>query len=231
MWNKKIKKTIFTLNVNGYSPEITRITYPFLEQYADKIGADFHIIDKRSFPEMPVTYEKMQIYTLGQELENDWNIYIDSDALVHPETIDFTELVRKDTVIHNGVDMASIRWKYDSIFRRDGRHIGSCNWFTIASDWCLDLWHPLDISLSEALHNIQPTVREGLAGIQAEHLIDDYTLSRNVARFGLKLVTAIDLQIQNKLPEANFFYHQYTIPTDRKVKELKKMVEKWKEGN
>src|SRR5882672_8362849 len=144
-----MKKTIFTLNVDGYSSEITELTYPLIKQYANKIGADFHIIKTRKYPEYPAVYEKMQIYDLGREMQNDWNIYIDSDALVHPDMFDVTEFLSKDTVCHNGTDMANNRWRYDRYFQRDKRHIGSCNWFTIASDWCLDLWHPLDIAYKE----------------------------------------------------------------------------------
>jgi hypothetical protein len=77
--------------------------------------------------------------------------------------------------------MAGVRWSYDQYFRRDGRHIGSCNWFTVASDWCLDLWRPLDdLTLDEALANINITIGERNSRLcGTEHLIDDYTLSRN----------------------------------------------------
>ena len=64
MWQKQQKKTIFTLNVDGYSPEITDITYPLIKRYAKHIDADLHIIKDRKFPDWPVTYEKLQIYEL-----------------------------------------------------------------------------------------------------------------------------------------------------------------------
>jgi hypothetical protein len=223
----KIKKTIFTLNVDNYAPEICALTYPRIQKYAEKIGADFHIISERKYPDMPPVYEKLQIKELGKKMGNDWNIYIDSDALVHPETIDFTELINKDTVLHNGSDMASIRWTYDEYFKRDGRNIGSCNWLTIASDWCLDLWTPLDIPFEEALKNIHPIVNELATGVNAEHLIDDYTLSRNIAKYGLKFKTIMDLTKEVGLEGSNFFWHQYTIPCDEKVVELRKIIKSW----
>lgn len=71
---RRDKKTVFTLNVDGYAPEITALTYPLIEAYAEKIGADFHIISERKFPEWPVTYEKLQIFELAREMGNDWNI-------------------------------------------------------------------------------------------------------------------------------------------------------------
>ena len=103
-WEKPLKKCIFTLNVDNYAPELTEITYPLIRRYADKIGATFHIIDERRYPGWPPVYEKLQIYRLAQEMGNDWNIYIDSDALVHPDLLDVTQLISKDTVMHNGND-------------------------------------------------------------------------------------------------------------------------------
>lgn len=223
----KIKKTVFTLCVDNYAPEITEITFPLMKAYANKIGADFYVIDKRKSPDMPPVYEKLQIYDLGRQMKNDWNIFFDADALIHPETIDFTQLIHKDTVMHNGSDFASVRWKYDEFFLRDGRNIGSCNWFAIASDWCLDLWHPLDLSLEEAVENIKPIPNELANGITREHLIDDYTLSRNIAKFGLKFTTVGKIQEDLGLQKANFFWHQYTIPNDEKVIELRRTIKQW----
>src|SRR6266849_4779454 len=170
-----MRKTVWTLNIDNYTPEVTALTYPLLRHYAQKIGADFAIIRERRFPEWPVVYEKLQIFELGQD--NDWNIYLDSDALVHPEMFDPTNHVPSDTVLHNGNDMAGNRWKYDRHFRRDARHIGSCNWFTAAPRDCIDLWRPLDLKSWEAQANIYPTVQEMNAEcFNAGHLVDDYAL-------------------------------------------------------
>lgn len=229
MWQKKFKKTIFTLNVNNYAPEITEITYPLIKRYADKIGADFYTIKDRKFPDFPPVYEKLQIYELGQKMENDWNIYIDSDALVHPDMIDVTNHISKNTVMHAGADLASNRWKYDRYFLRDGRNIGSCNWFTVASDQCIELWKPLDdLTLKEAISNINPTVHELSTIIIPEHLIDDYTLSRNIAKYGLKFMTCMDLLrklLGDNIPQ--YFWHQYTIPTEEKVIRMKQVLKEW----
>ncbi len=213
-----IKKTLWTLNIENYAPEIVSLTYPLLLAYAKKIGADFRIINERRFPDMPITYEKLQIFELGKE--NDWNVYVDSDAVVSPDMFDITERIGKDTVAHFGHDHASNRWRYDKFFRRDGRDIGSCNWFTAASDWCLDLWHPLDdLSLNEARGNIQPIVKERAAGITRDHLIDDYVLSRNIAKYGLKLKTV--QQIQRETNDAGTYaWHTHTLSLDKKIAEI-----------
>lgn len=226
-WQKKIKKTLYTLNINGYAPQITELTYPFLQMYAGKIGADFYVIDSRVYPDMPPVYEKLQIFELAKAHNNDWNIYIDSDALVHPDCLDITAYLPKDTVMHNGHDIASNRWTYDQYFLRDGRHIGSCNWFSVASDWCLDLWRPLDdLTYEEALTHIHPVVSELQTIITPEHLIDDYTLSRNIARFGLKFISFIELQ--RRIGDGgNYLWHQYTLTLEQKIRALSQAIRDW----
>lgn len=226
---RPIKKTIYTLNVNNYSENITSITYPFIEDYAEKIGADFVVIKGRKFPDWPVVYEKLQIYELGRE--NDWSIYVDSDAIIHPDMIDLTVHLDKDTVLHYGNDLAGNRWKYDKYFLRDGRNISSCNWFTIASDWCLDLWRPLDdLTLAQALVNISPVVAEKLQKIDKQHLIDDYVLSRNIAKYGLKFTTCKDLLAKldpKNSGNDNYFFHEYLLSEDEKISYMKDRLKKW----
>lgn len=223
-----MKKTVFTLLVDNYAPEITEYTLPLIHNYAKRIGANFHIIKDRKFPGWPPVYEKLQIYELGQQMENDWNLFIDADAMVSPECPDVTELLQKDTVMHNGCDHATIRWKYDRFFRRDGRHIGSCNWFTLGSDWCIDLWKPLDdLTLEEATKNITLCISENNCGVMdSSHLIDDYTLSRNIAKFGLKFTTFSKLQDKLEI-KARFLVHLYAVPNEKKVETAKKVMRNW----
>lgn len=231
MWENKIKKAIFTLNIDNYAPEVTELTYPLIKAYADKIKAEFVIINERKFPDYPVVYEKFQIYELAQKMNNNWNIYIDSDALIHPDLMDFTVVLPRDTVAHHGSDFAPIRWRYDRFFMRDNRHIGSGNWFTIGSDWCIELWKPLDdITAQEAIANIFPTVGERASNvIHADHLIDDYTCSRNIAKYGLKFSTIRKLMDQYGIPGGGpFFWHHYLVPIEAKVEGMKRQLREWK---
>jgi len=224
-----MKKIIYTLNVDNYAPELVALTRPHLEFYAQRIGAEIVDITERKFPDMPVVYEKLQIYELAKENKADWHIYIDSDCLIHPETIDFTNFLQKDTVMQVGHDMAAIRARYDKYLLRDGRNIGTCNWFTIFSDWCLDLYHPLeDMTLEEARECMFPTVVEGHGGIDKDHLIDDFVITRNVARFGLKYINLPELLEKNELKDAQFFWHEYMITVPEKVKKAKEVIEAWK---
>lgn len=228
MWQKKIKKIIYLLNVDNYSPEITDITYPFIQHYAEKIGAEIFIIGDRKFKDYPPVYEKLQIYQLAQEHEADWNIYIDSDTLIHPDMPDITNLLTKDTIMHNAVDFAPVRWKYDRFFMRDGRFIGSCNWFTVASDQCIELWKPLDdLTKEEAIANIFPIQDELKTVVKPSHLIDDYTLSRNIAKYGLKVTTFLELMAKHGIQGSNFLWHEYQLTTAEKVKNMMKVQNHW----
>ena len=229
-------KTLYLLDIGGYAPEITAITRPWVERYAAKIGAEVYVINERKFPAWDIDYEKLQIYRLARERGDDWSIYLDSDALVHPELPDITELLPRDTVAHNGSDFAPIRWKYDEYFRRDGRHIGSCNWLAVASSWCLDLWRPLDdLTFAEAVANITITAEEARPPggdepkvvVSAEHLVSDYALSRNIARFGLHFITLNDLWKRHGMAP-DFFSHAYTVTNAEKVRLLTETLKRWK---
>ena len=218
-------KTIFLLNIDDFAPEVTQITYPLIRLYADRIGAKIHMITERKFPEWPVTYEKMQISELAQKIGSDWNIYIDSDALIHPECPDFTIYLPKGTVSFHAADCSSVRFRVDNVFLRDGRYLAPGNWFTIASDLCVDLWRPLDMTPDEAVRNIYPTVNEKNNGITAEHLIDDYTLARNMSMFGLRFKSFLEICKEQGFGE--YLAHQYTMTIDEKTVYLRSVLNQW----
>jgi hypothetical protein len=188
-----------------------------------------HVISERRFPDWPITYEKLQIYELGKQHGNDWNIYIDSDALIHPDLFDITEHLPKDTVLNYHHDFTGPRWAVDQYFRRDGRWISTAGWFTIASDWCLDLWRPLDdLTPAQAAANAFRINLERRVGIPPEVFVDEYTFSRNLARFGLKYQTF--LEVHRRLEPAmdfHYFWHTYAVPLEQKLAELKETIQRW----
>ncbi len=221
-----MKKALFTLNVNNYEPKLRELTYPLLKLYARKIKADFIEITERKFPEYPVVCEKWQIYERGKGY--DWIIYFDADALVHPETIDFTCWLDDETCAHNGQDAAAIRFHYDEFFKRDGRNIGTCGWLTIAPQRCIGLWEPPELSPEEIIDRCYPTIMEWNCGlIDKEHLTDDYNMSRNLARRGFKHTTLMELLPKIGLPDANFFWHAYTVSGEKKYKLMREIIWSW----
>ena len=225
----KLKKTLFTLNLNPDEyKEITDMTYPLLKHYANKIGADFYEIKERKFPDWPPNYEKMQIYQLGREMKNDWNIFFDCDAMVCPDTPDVTNYIPKDTVAHNGKDMAGIRFKYDRFFWRDGRNIGSASWCCIASDWCLELFEPVpDMTPEDVQNSIFPITNELKNAVSPIRLVEDYVMARNIAKYGLKFTTLKEIFEDLKLGKFSFFYHLYAVPREEKVRKMQDIYKVW----
>jgi len=223
-----LKKTLYTLATDGWEPDITAITFPLLKRYADKIGADFYRISERKSPDMPAGYEKFQVWNIEKERQSDWILYVDADALIHPDLFDITAIIGKDITVSYGTDFVPVRFTPDKYFLRDRRWIGKGNWFAIFSNWCLDYYHPLDdITFEEAVANIHPTVEESKSGvIDPKHLIDDYVVSRNIARYGLKhmLITELMASYQGApVP----FYHEYRVSGEKKVILLQNKLREW----
>lgn len=221
-----MKKTLYTLCVDNYAPEITALTFPLLKAFADKIGADFRVIDKRLHPEMPPVYEKFQIWDVEKERKSDWVLFFDADTLLHPDFFDVTSVIGKDVTVSYGSDFVPVRFTPDKYFLRDRRWIGKGNWCAIFSDWCLDYYHPLDdITFEEAVANIHPTVEELGTVVKPEHLIDDYLVSRNIARYGLKHM--LIPEICQSFGASCKFWHQYTISVEQKAVLMQKQLKEW----
>ena len=200
-----------------------------MKEYARKIDAEFVILYERKFPDWLPVYEKFQIYELSQEMNTDWNIFFDFDSLIHPDTPDITTLIPFDTVCHHGHDFAPIRWKYDRFFKRDGRHIGSCNWFTVGSNYNIELWKPLDdLTQDQVARQIFPIVNEILAGVSPVRLLDDFVCSRNIAKYGLKYKDISDVFGEHGIKSENFFWHIYAVPIEEKIAGAKLTLKNWK---
>lgn len=220
-----MKKTVYTLSVNDYAPAIIRLTFPLMKRWANKIGAGFHVISERKFLNMPPVYEKFQMKELSERHGNDWNLFFDADTLIHPDFWDVTAVVGKEMTVSHGSDFIPVRFKPDKYFMRDGRWIGKGNWCLIVSDWCTDIWDttkPVKVVDSK----IFPTVAEGATIIKAEHLIDDYIISRNISRYGLKHVLIPELSEKYKMRQG-LLWHQYLINSEQKEFYMKKQLMVW----
>jgi hypothetical protein len=214
-----MKKLLVTLDIN-YTKKITDITYPYMQSYVDKIDAEFKIITERKFEDQPVNIEKFQLYELSKDY--DWTIFIDADALIHPNCPDVTEVYEKDNVIFNGYDLYPLRFKPNNYTRRDKRNIGACTWFNVFSDWTRHLWKPYE-NPKEYVNQIYPIHKEINFGYSPEHILDDYLVSKNIAKYGLKVKTVLH-DMFSSYPQDGyplFFIHQYSISQEEKIKYLK----------
>ena len=175
-----MKKTVYTLCVDNYFPELCAITLPTHAAYAKRIGAEFVLITDRKYPEWHPTYEKMQIWDLGKE--NDWNIHIDADMYISPYLHDVTGYIAKFdspappyTVGWYSIYDPKLYYKPNRYFMRDERNIGICSAFIAVPSLCHEIWEPFTMSYDEALKGtVQP------------HGLDDYCMSINFAKYGLK---------------------------------------------
>lgn len=221
---------IYTIRINDYAPELTDLTFPLMRHWASKIGARVEVIDKRLFEPWPISFEKFQTPMRALDAHAEWAYTVDADTLIHPDWFAVHEVIGKDTVAHNGKDFNPIRWTQDKYFRRDARYIGSCSWFTVASDWCYeDLWHFPEQSYEETLAAIHPTGGEMGSGlIPKEHLCDDYTLSRNIARFGLKYTTFIEICKDRIAVQGNpLLWHHYQVSNETKFARMCAAMVAW----
>ena len=224
-----MKKVLFTLDLGGnYNSKVTELTYPWIEHYARKIDAEFIKITERKFPKWQPTYEKLQMYDLCKQHPADWYYFIDQDAIIHPHFIDITNFINKDVVCHNANDFANVRFRYNEYFWRSGSNIGSCTWFIVFSDWCIDLVHPYEGTPEECYSNIYPIIGEAVAGVTPPRLVEDYILSLNIARYGLKFETVNNIVKKLGFPQNDFLCHFYAIPEEEKVVKIKQVLEMWR---
>lgn len=166
---------IHVLNIN-YFPELFELTYLTIERYSKKIGAKLNIISDRRFPDYPILAEKLQIYQTGADA--DWNLLLDADILVHPNAINpFTYFDPRFVGIKDDYK-ASTQLRPDIYFVRDGRDLGISGCLVATSRLTHDLWEfpPPDLTREEILDNI----------LQDRKIVDEYIISRNLAKYGLK---------------------------------------------
>jgi hypothetical protein len=90
---------------------------------------------------------------------------------------------------------ASMIFPADEYFLRDGRNIGLVTNFVITSRMTRDLWTPFSEDAGEILPRLRPNEQYP----HRPHLVDEYCLSRNLARFGLKYSGIVDMHLNHFL--------------------------------
>lgn len=121
-------KAVVTLCI-GDANQLGKITHPLLKAYADRIEADFIVINTPKLNLNYIHYEKYQIYDLLNDYER--IIYLDTDIIVSPKCPDLFEIVpeeqfgafvvSKHTYFHDGAIkdiqklLGDISWKREYI--------------------------------------------------------------------------------------------------------------------
>jgi hypothetical protein len=86
------------------------------------------------------------------------------------------------------------------------------------------------LTFEEAVARIKPTVAEGRAHIQPSHLIDDFILSRNIARYGLKAVSFREIVARLGQLDSAYLWHQYLMTEAEKLIGMGAVLQAWTGG-
>ena len=172
-----MKKIIHCVYINDYFPELWEMCLPTIKQYAYRTKSELNIITERKFPEWHINYEKFQVYEDGKHADS--NFLIDADVLIHPQFPDFSDSITlPHHIAFNDNYHASTKFNViDNVyFQRDGRDVGIASNAVISFKSTHDVWEPLNITPDRGKEIT--FVREGD--------IDEYCLSHNMAKYGLK---------------------------------------------
>lgn len=94
---KDLKKAVVTLTMGEVFCEMARVSHPLMRLYADKVGADFIVIDKIKVNMPPVVlFEKWQMYAIL--FKYDRIIFLDTDVLVSLNCPDLFDIVKLDKI-------------------------------------------------------------------------------------------------------------------------------------
>lgn len=167
-----MKIELFVVDID-YSQEISSLTLPGLEAYANFIGAKFTRITTRRFPTYPISYEKMQVYESGKD--NDWNILLDCDMLIKEGMYNVIDLIPDDTYIGTWQSY----WE-PNLYNNRGIDITVAANFLVVPKRCHNIFKPLDV------------VEKPELWLKEMSKIDEFCLSLNRQNYGYKL-TGIEL--------------------------------------
>lgn len=165
--------------VDNYHPDLCELTMPNLKQYADNIGADFIQIKERKFKHH-AAYEKLQAYEISEHYDK--TILIDADIIVHPRMPDLTNQVNMDMVgiwMQYPITSQTLNlWetKDDPDFMRHGGNFGVVGSLLCCTKWTRDIFKPL----------VDVDVDSMQTQLYRPAIIDEYAMSKNLARYNLK---------------------------------------------
>ena len=214
-----MKKVVIVTKVNNYRPDLCEYTIPNLSAYAQRIGADFIKITDRKFPAWHPAYEKLQAYEIAADYDK--TLLIDADIALHPNLPDLTEPL----AMHNSgswmqypiTSPTLTLWdtKSDPYFLRDGRNIGVVSSLVGCTRLTRDIFKPLP-------KDANPEEIQGR--LYRVAIVDEYTMSLNVAKYGLKHVGIWGTM-------QGIFHAEVTTKKDRTdIERLKQIIQEWNHG-
>jgi len=207
-----MKKILHVVNINNFFPELFAYTFPTIKKFAKRHGWEINLITERKFPEWHINYEKMQVWEDGKNA--DINLLVDADVLIHPQFPCASDIVPNHYVGFNDNYHASKKFLLNDYFIRDGRDVGIASNFVVTHKSTHELWKPLK--------NITPDQGKEITFIR-EGDIDEYCLSCNMAKYGLKYCGITWEPWMRK-----FLVHTGTGDKELALQMAKKATEEWK---
>ena len=229
-----MKKLLVTLNIGDYDKEITDLTFPYMREYAQNIGADFHIIKERKFPDFPLMLEEFQMYDFSKTY--DWIIFLDGDCLINPNGIDLTGLVEKDRVLIAKYNPPTHHFHPENIEEKYNLQYYAPFFFLVFhknSRDCVkpyenpyDYYDHINLSSTHPEMKTYMNIRTHLTEKEIKDtLIDEFLLTLNLHRYNIKTAS-----LQEDFPELNIIAHT-SDARDIKIQHLKNSIKKVKTIN
>jgi hypothetical protein len=226
-----MKKLLVTLNIGDYDRDITSLTFPRMQEYAKNIGADFHIITERKFPDFPLMLEEFQMYEFSQTY--DWIIFLDGDCLINPRAVDLTTLVKEDRVIiakynppthhfHPENIEGQYNFKYYAPFFFLVFHKNSRNCVKPYEN-PFDYYEYINLNSTHPEMKTYMEIRTHLTEKEIKDtLIDEFLLTLNLHRYNIKTASLVE-----DFPELSVISHT-SDSKEKKIKQLKESIKKLK---
>jgi hypothetical protein len=229
-----MKKLLVTLNIGDYDKEITDLTFPYMRQYAQNIGADFYIIKERKVPDLDINLEKFQLYDIC--LEYDWIIFLDGDCLINSKGIDLTKLVEEDRVLIAKYNPPTHHFHPENIEGKYNLQYYAPFFFLVFHKNSRNCVKPYENPLNYYNHiNFESTNEEFQQYFKNKNLpkiedlngifLDEFLLTLNLHRYNIKTAS-----LHEDFPELNMIAHT-SDARDVKIQNLKSSIKKLKSIN
>lgn len=233
-----MRKLLITTRVNNYFPELCSLTMPNLQAYADRVGADFIEITDRflhreindyiynpfiedSRLDIHPACEKLQAYNYSKDYDK--TILIDADIVLHPLCPDLFEQINEHGVYfrmrYNIMDLPNWEiwdWRGNEYFERDGRNCGIVGSLVGWTKYTRDIVEPWPYFRGYDLKRKQDTIFRPA-------IIDEYVMSENMAKYGLKDYPLI-------VPPQMIYHAEMTTKNPKVedvIKAVKEKLEEW----
>lgn len=213
------KKLVVTLDID-YEPRITEITFPYMQQYSENIGADFKIINTRKYDhQYPVSLEKLQLYDISESY--DWTIFLDADLLINPNCFDLTETIDNDMILVPEYLNPSDQFKPQNILNKYTISWHCPLFISVFSSQTRCVFNYPEVDPLELVQYINPKSKGHThyenskeSTTEPQWFLDEFVYNLNIAKY--KIATA---SIKESFPNMNIAAH-IAAPTEQKIQFL-----------